>query len=65
MQIKSTMMAKSEKGENHAGGRRARWGKHVITSVLLLAFIVTGMMAYYARQQFWEAYFHLIHGPSR
>ena len=54
-------MAKSETGENHAGGRAKRLGKHGITLVLLLAVIVTGALTYYERQQLWEMYARLIH----
>ena len=40
--------------QNDARLRARHWGRHAITVILLLALIVTGVAAYFARQQWWE-----------
>jgi len=54
-------VANSDRDKNHAGGRGKHWVTHAVTLVLLLAVIVTGAMAYYAREQWWDMYLRLIH----
>ena len=43
------------------GARRRQWIKVAITFLLLLIVIVTGSVAFYTRQQWWEMYMRLTH----
>jgi hypothetical protein len=38
----------------HRNDSPRHWARHAITVILLLALIVTGVAAYFARQQWWE-----------
>ena len=40
--------------QNDTRPRARHWARHAITVILLLALIVTGVAAYFARQQWWE-----------
>ena len=47
--------------QNETKPRARYWARHAITLLLLLAVIVTGVAAYYARQQWWDMYMSLTH----
>jgi hypothetical protein len=49
------------KNRNDANPHPRHWVKHAITLLLLLALIVTGAAAYFARQRWWEMYMSLTH----
>ena len=47
------------KNQNDTKSRARHWGKRAFTLFLLLALIVTGAAAYYARERRWEMYMSL------
>ena len=49
------------KHQNDTGSRVRHRVRHAITLLLLLAVIVTGVAAYYSRQQWWDMYMSLTH----
>ena len=53
-------MTKSDQDGPRSGHRL----KHVITVLLLLAVIVTGVAAFHSRQQWWDKYMSYMH-PTR
>lgn len=55
-------MSEPKPGEENERGNpsRTQWASYTITLLLLLALVVTGTAAYYAREQWWDQYLSFI-----
>lgn len=51
----------SDQRQADATSATRAWVKHATTLILLLAVIVTGTLAYFSRQIWWDMYMSLTH----